>query len=204
MTAALQRSLTVLDDETARAADRYARALLEALPDDARAEAAADELEAVVALLGRLDGAEDLLACSLIGKQERLVQRVFGGRVSEPVEAFLHALARRGRLGLLRAATGRFRGSLHRRQGKVEATVVTAVELDAPVRQRVAAALSETLAAPVVLKTEVEESLLGGLLVRVGERVYDASIGGELRRLKDSLSRRVRETGSAPRGGTSE
>ncbi len=183
----------VLDPRTAALADVYAEALMDALEASADPEAIADELDSVVALLDGVDGAENLLTASLLSRTERtqLVRRVFDGRTSEPVAALLGVMARHDRLGQLRATAQRFRHLLNVRQGREEVTVITAVELDEDARREVADTLRETLARPCVLTWRTNSDLIGGLVFRIGERVYDGSVAGQLDRVRRRLARGI-------------
>ena len=171
----------------------YAEALLDQVEDDARAEEVAVELESLVGLLDANPGAEELLTAALLSVRERceLVLRVFHGRVSELMEAFLAVMARRDRLRLFRPVARQFRRLLDRRQGKVEVTLTTAIALSADQRRAAVKALHKALGAEPVLTTRVDTDLLGGAVVRTGDRVYDASVAAQLKRLSKNLSRRI-------------
>jgi len=167
----------------------YAEALLAAAPANAVAEDVAVELESLARLLDEWPEAARLLTVATIGKKQRceLVERVFAGRTSEPLAGLLAVLARNGRLELVGAIARRFRKLLHRRQGRVEVTVTTAFELDEPTRQAVAEMIEQMIRAEPLLTTRVDPDLLGGATVRVGDRVYDASIATSLSRLSRSM-----------------
>ncbi|HUT61846.1 MAG TPA: ATP synthase F1 subunit delta [Phycisphaerae bacterium] len=181
-------------------ADVYARALLELLVDDGQAEGASDELAAMVGLLDAEPDIERLLTVAPISAADRtgLISRAFRGRCSTMLANLLGVLARRDRLGLLRAISARFRLLLDRRQGKVEVTVRTAVELDEAQRQEVSEALARMLGAPPVLRTRVDPELIGGIAVTVEGRVYDASIGSQLEHMRRALVARAGEQGADP------
>jgi len=190
-----KRPASVMDPTAVSLADVYAEALLGALPDDAQAERVAEELAQLVGLLDELDGAADLLAGALLStdQRHRLIERVFTGRVCEPLEAVLDTLARRGRVGLLWAISHRYRRKLNARQGKVEVTVTTASALDDEQRQRVADAIAQAIEADPVLTTKVDPALLGGMCVRVGDRLFDASVATDLKRLRKAMADRIEE-----------
>lgn len=193
-----------MDPTSESLAGVYADALLSQLPSDSEAEEVAAELDAVVELLDTVEGFESLLTAALIPHQERceMITRIFHDRVSEPVEATLLVMASAGRLGLLRALRRVYGRKLHARQGKVEVTVTTAGPLDESSRRHVAEALGETLQAEPVIEYRVEKDLLGGMVVRVGDHVYDASVRAELRSLQTRLRREIRLDEASPEGLT--
>lgn len=167
----------------------YAEALLGLFPDNAAAEDVADELEALADMLSRTPGAAELLSTAVLGREDRqaLVQRVFGSRVSPMVGNFLGVLARRDRLGLLRAAAVQFRNLLNRREGKVEVVVTSAAPLDEGQKEAISRQLRELLGQEPLLTCQVDAGLIGGMQLRVGDRVYDASVAAYLRDLKKDL-----------------
>jgi len=184
---------TVMDPASVSAATVYVDALLGQLPSDSEAEEVARELDALVELLDEIDGFEPLLTAALIGAAERcdMVRRIFHDRVSEVVEALLIVMADAGRLGLLRTLRRVFRSKMCARQGKLEVTVISAVTLTDPQREHVRQALAEALHADCVLTCRVDPDLLGGMVVQVGDHVYDASIRSELRSVQARLRRDI-------------
>jgi len=192
---------SVMDPVSESLAAAYADALLGQVPSDVEAEEVAAELEAVVQLLDEIDGFESLLTAALLSSAERcaVVRRIFHGRVAEPVEAVLHVMARAGRLGLLRLLRRAFRSRLYRRQGKREVTVTTAAPLDEAQRRRTIHHLAETLACQPVVTFDVDEDLIAGMSVRMGDDVYDASVRAELAGLQERLRKEIRLEPTATR-----
>lgn len=184
---------TVMDPTSVSIAAVYADALLGQLPSNPEAEEVTEELDALVDLLDGIEGFEALLTAALISNDDRceMVQRIFHDRVSEVVEAVLIVMADAGRLGLLRTLRRVFRSKLNARQGKLEVTVISAVKLTDEQREHVRAALAESLKAEPVLTFRVDPDLLGGVVVHVGDQVYDASIRAELKTVQARLRRDI-------------
>ena len=175
-------------DAASQLADTYAEALLGVVADE-QADAVAAELEAVVDLMGRIDGFEQLLTGGRLSRRElsAVVRRVFEGRCSRAAAAFLSVLARRGRLSLLRRTVRSFRAMLDARQGKVAVVAATAAPLDADQQDHVRRSVAQVLGIEPIMKFTVDDGLLGGLVLRVGDRLYDASTAARLRRLAKQL-----------------
>ncbi len=180
---------TVLDPASGPLAREYVSALLTILADNPAAEDFAAELEAVLSMLDREATFEDLLVKAPLSQTQRmeLVNKVFRGRVGETLMGLLSVLVKHERLGLLRMIAQTFGQLLDHRMGKVPVTVTAAVPLDDSQRQQVEQALREALSATPVLKMNVDEKLLGGMVIRVGDRVYDASIRSQLDRMRQAL-----------------
>jgi F-type H+-transporting ATPase subunit delta len=181
---------SVMDAAEFPMADVYAGAVLANLPGGAEAEEAAVELSDLVRLLQETPSLDTLLFRLPISVVSRcgLVEKLFHGQCSPAVDGLLGVLTRRDRLGLLRVIARRFRDLLDRREGRVDVTVTTAVEMDEPLRRRVEQALAKKLGASPILRAVVDPSLLGGMVVSVGGRVYDDSIHTELERLRERVA----------------
>lgn len=192
MPAPTRQPSTVLDPEALGLSAVYAQALLENTPDDAQAGELVQELDALVALLDTMPQSQTLLSGLALDANHRniFVQRAFSGNVSGPIEALLGVMAAHGRLAILRETAHTLRRLLDQRMGKVEVTLTTALALDPGQQQEIELKLRETIGAPIVFKTRVDERILGGIVLRIGEQNYDASIAAELGRLKDSLHHR--------------
>ncbi len=184
---------TVMQPRMAALANIYARGLLETLPKNDHADEIADEIDAVVVLLDKIDGFETLLTRAMLSGEEReqLVERIFSGRVSEPVEAFITVLARRDRLFVLRAAAMKFRNLLNIRKGLMEVHVTTSKPLSEQRNAELSKTISEQLDSDVILIDHVDPNMLGGIVVRVGDRVFSASLAASIDKLSNRLARRI-------------
>lgn len=185
-----------------RIADIYAEALLGLSWEQGQAEQVADQLDALAEMLAEMPDVRDVLRVMSFNPHEsrQFVERTFRGRVDDRVADFIGVLARHGRLGLLSILPARFRQRLDRRKQKLPVTVTTAIPLEASQRETLIAALSESLGREVVLQTEVDRDLIGGLQVRVGDRVYDATLAGAVDEIRERLKRRGAGYGRAGTG----
>jgi F-type H+-transporting ATPase subunit delta len=111
-----------------------------------------------------------------------------GRRRLRPPRNLLALLIRRGRFDLLPDLIREFRRLNRRREGIVEATVTSAAPLDPAAVDAIAARLVDMTGQRVELSLAVDAGLLGGLQVRVGDRLIDASVRGRLERLRATLS----------------
>ena len=92
----------------------------------------------------------------------------------------------RGR-GARREVVSQLREEINAGQGRREVTVVSAVELTPAQRRAVADALGETFHTKTLLRTRVDPALIGGLVVQVGDDVYDVSVASHLERMHGRL-----------------
>jgi F-type H+-transporting ATPase subunit delta len=106
------------------------------------------------------------------------------GRCSDLFRGLCMVLLRNGRMDLLRGVAAAYSQLLDERAGRIPVRVVTAVELTEAQRQSLKQTLAEVLQHEPVLKVRVDPSLLGGLLVQVGDRVIDTSVRTRLETLR--------------------
>jgi F-type H+-transporting ATPase subunit delta len=103
------------------------------------------------------------------------------------VRNFLEILARRARLGLLGEIAAQFHRRVDAERGVAVARVTTAVPLDADQQALVGTRLAARFGKQVTIETNVDPSILGGVVAQVGDEVIDGSVRGRLERLRRSL-----------------
>jgi F-type H+-transporting ATPase subunit delta len=174
-------------------ARRYALALYQEA--EARGAVAPTD-EDVQALREVLDGSRELTALfeSPIvprEKKEAVVTKLFEGRVGELTLRFVRLLLEKEREDLLPVVVRAYGALRDQRLGIVEAHVRTARPLGAGEAQALERTLAERTGKQVRLRTEVDPALVGGLVVRIGDRVYDRSVRHQLGLLREQLRRRA-------------
>lgn len=100
-------------------------------------------------------------------------------------------LVRKNRTALAVEITSQFEDLLEAQRGVSRARAVTAVPLGSAERDALARRLREQTGKEVLLETEVDPELLGGVVVQIGDRLIDASTRARLRALRESLIRAV-------------
>jgi F-type H+-transporting ATPase subunit delta len=172
-------------------ATRYATALFELARERDALDAVAADL---AALEGMLDGSGDLdrlIASPVLSReaQGRAVAAVAErAGLGEVVRNFLGLLAQKRRLLALRAIAREFRARLAAHRGETSAEVISAAPLDEAEIARLRESLGRFAGKKVTLATSVDPSLLGGLVVRVGSRMVDASLRTKLRQLEQVMT----------------
>ena len=183
---------TVLDTGAEQLGKTYARALIGA----AKTAGVADQ---VIAQLGQL--VDDYLgkspelraafASPRIDEADkvRVIERIFADEFNPVLVKFLKVMAARDRLGYIAAVRVAAETIHDEMMGRVVAVVTTAVPLDDSLRTQVAAQLGALMNKEVRLKESVDPDLIGGMIIRVGDRVFDSSVANQL----DKMARRTRE-----------
>jgi F-type H+-transporting ATPase subunit delta len=107
--------------------------------------------------------------------------------VGEPARNLVRLLIERGRLGVLADLVATYDVLTDRDSGVIRATVTTAVAADDDLSTRITAALSKKLGAAVQTEVHQDPSILGGLVIRIGDRVIDNSLRTRLQQLRTAL-----------------
>jgi F-type H+-transporting ATPase subunit delta len=106
----------------------------------------------------------------------------------EALQRFLTVLADQGRLMALSSIADQFEHLRAEHEQRVEVNVTSAYELDSQQETKLANALKKRLNREISITTQVDKSLIGGVILRAGDTVIDGSVRGRLNRLSDALT----------------
>jgi F-type H+-transporting ATPase subunit delta len=179
------------------AADRVAKVYAQAIVEAADTAGCRREVLAELGSLARdvlpkVPDAAVVFSSPKVSAEEkgRIIDRIAGGRMQATTTNALHVLARHGRLGMLPAVVAAAERLADERDGKRQATFTTAVPLDAADQARIVAETEKALAATLVPAFVVDPAIIGGLVVRVGDTIYDQSVATGLTRIGGRLQQR--------------
>ncbi len=171
-------------------AGRYAAALY-AQADDTRAlDATVDEMQALGRLIDQSPELRRLLDSPLIDVTQARTAAVAvlqDQKFSELIQHFVGVVANNRRLGALREIVASFAALVASKRGVVVAKVVSAHPLSDVQREQLRARMIEAGYGTVNIEDSVDPSLLGGLVVRIGARLYDTSLKSRLQRLQYAM-----------------
>jgi F-type H+-transporting ATPase subunit delta len=165
----------------------YAKALVASAEKTGQTDRVVEELEAVVAdVFEKLPRVSAAFLSPRLANAEKvqMIDRAFAGKVSPLVVTFLKVLSAHGRMDSLRAVARTARKLLNEMRGRVEVEVRTAAPLSNPLREQIATRLAATLGKEIVLQAKVDPELLGGVVVRVGDTLYDGSLSSKLQNMR--------------------
>lgn len=170
------------------AARRYAEAAFELATRDGALDAWADGLRLAAGIAAQEEAARviDNPAIPLAERQAAL-DALLGGRVPDGVRNLARLLATRGRFETMTQVAGHYDRLLNRQRGVVEAVVTSAEPLTPDETEAVRRKVEHMTGTRVQLRSEVDTALIGGLTVRVGDQLLDASVRGRLERLRHEL-----------------
>ncbi len=172
-------------------AGRYARALFIITERRRETVAALEDLKGVRDLLATGSAVSSFLASPQVRMPDKrkLLGNALDGRALRSVAVFTDLLLRKKRLNLLPDVTRQFEALVEKLQGIRRAHVVSAVPLDEADSGRLHATLESYTRSKIRLTYEVDPAVLGGALVRIGDRVVDRTV----RTLLDSIAFHLHE-----------
>ncbi|TYB74226.1 ATP synthase F1 subunit delta [Bizionia gelidisalsuginis] len=169
----------------ARAAIRYAKAMLSLAKDQNSAEAVSNDMKLFAKTIAQSQDLSDMLQSPVIGatiKKSALLE-IFKNSNTLTVNLIDTLIANR-RLSLLENVALQYVKLYDESRGMQEATVTTAVALTEELTAKVSAKVKALTGKDAELINIIDESILGGFILRVGDLQYNASIANQLSKLK--------------------
>jgi F-type H+-transporting ATPase subunit delta len=185
---------TVFDSDEQHVGEVYARALLGACQDSKNIDDIVEQLDSLVSdVLDKNAKVEHALINPKMSVEDKwgMIDRVFSGKMNPTLLTFLKVLARRQRLGSLRAVQKAASELRDQMAGRIRVQATVAKELDASATSALIESLKKAFQKDVRLTTKVDPSILGGLIVRVGDTVLDGSVDGQLAALRKTVGQRA-------------
>jgi F-type H+-transporting ATPase subunit delta len=169
-------------------ARRYAEAAFELARRDGTLGRWQDDLRVAADLAAdpALAGVLDNPAVAFLSRRE-VLEKLLGHRVSPEVLNLTLLLAKRGRISALPAVVAEYKRLVDHERGVVVATVTSAMPLEPAELESIGARIREITQAQVELDVRDDPELIGGITVRIGDRLIDASVRGRLERLRDRI-----------------
>lgn len=168
----------------------YAKALIGAAEKAGVTDRVVAELDSLVSdVLARLPSLTATLESPKVpfDVKSAMLDKAFRGKMSDETLHFLKVLTRRGRFDCIRAVRQAVRKIVNDLRGRIEVLLTSAQPIDAATRDLVVAKLRTALGREIDLRTKVDPHVLGGMVLRVGDTVYDGSLANQLSRLRTEL-----------------
>lgn len=173
-------------------ARRYAKALLLIGKEDGNAETYREELGGFASLLGENPNLEQALTNPLyeFGQRRKILDTLLEKMSPSKVfTSFIMLLFDKRRIGFVADINGFYGRYADELKGVARANLVSATELPDETVEKIRAALSKRTGKDIILETEQDPSLIGGIVTRIGDLVLDGSIKTQLLNMSESLKR---------------
>lgn len=175
---------------SASVTEPYAEALMSIAQSGNFVDQAAENVEFILSILKESDEFNALISNPLIKGESKkaVIRQVTEGRVEAVFSNFLMLLVDRRRIFLLESVCRQFQAMVRELRNTVLAEVTSTIELNEAQQETVKQKVqSMTNANAIELEMKVDPDLLGGVIIKIGSQVLDASIRGQLRRINASL-----------------
>ncbi len=172
------------------AARPYAKAVYELASESNSIDSWGDALANLAGVVNDSQIAE-MLSSPDMSKQQKgeLVIQVMGDNLNQQQQNLVKLMAENSRLVLMSDVLEQFEVARAKAENKIEAEVVSAFELSAEQTDELINTLKNKLGCDVTLTTTVDESLIGGVIIKAGDTIIDASMKSQLDSLAISLAR---------------
>jgi F-type H+-transporting ATPase subunit delta len=176
-------------------AETYAGALFDLAQQAQAAQVVRDDLERVARVVAEHPELSALLKHRTIDLSRRAatINNVFAADVHSLTLRFLLILNRRQRMAELPGIAHAFDQMLKAHRGQVDVQVTTARALPADQIDSIAAQLSTAIGSQAIVHTHIDPALIGGIKIRIGDRVIDASVARQLQTLARKLTDKSHE-----------
>ncbi|MCY4779842.1 F0F1 ATP synthase subunit delta [Sphingobacterium sp. UT-1RO-CII-1] len=167
-------------------ASRYAKSLIELAEEQNNLDAVKSDVEAVISILKSNSELLAVLKNPIIAvdKKQNILAAIFKDKANQLIVAFFNILVSKGRSNILLDIMEEFIREYNEKKGIVKATVTSATVLSETNLAELQNKITQEVNAQVILKNIVDPTLIGGFIVRVGDRQIDVSIAGKLNKLE--------------------
>ncbi len=168
-----------------RAAIRYAKATLDFAVEQKAADKVEADMRTIAATIGENPELQQLLASPVIKNEvkKNTLASIFSGS-QEITLGLVNTLAANKRIDLFQEVAYKYIIQYEKMKGEEVAVVTTAVPLTAALEKKILAKVKELTGSKVSLENKIDESIVGGFVLRIGDLQYDASVANKLNTLK--------------------
>jgi F-type H+-transporting ATPase subunit delta len=160
----------------------YGLSLFEVAQEASQVKEILDELSQVCELMDQFPGFQNLLGSPVLSKEERvkLVEEDFHGQINPYLLNFLKLLAESGRMSHLKEIADEYRSLYYEQENIQEVTAVTAVAMPKELQEKLAQKLEKSSGKKILLRNQVDPSVMGGVALKVGNRQMDGTVKARL------------------------
>ncbi len=174
-------------------ASRYAKSLIDLAEEQNALEKVKGDIEFFINTLRKNSTLQAVLKNPIIGldKNSAILTAIFGNKVHKVILEFFRIVVRKGRSEILYATAREFINEYNRRKNIVSATITSASELSEENKKQIETLISQTTKGQVLLTAKVNPDLIGGFILKVDDKQFDASISSQLNKLKKEFDQKV-------------
>jgi F-type H+-transporting ATPase subunit delta len=171
----------------------YAKALFAAAEKADALDQIVGELEELIdVVIAKYPKLVDVLVSGMFSSDNKvqMIDRALAGKAHPLLLNFLKVLAQHDRAYVMKSVREEFRKLYDKKRGLVQVKIVTAAPMSESQKTAVTGRMKTILGGEPILRTEVDPSLIGGIVAQVGDVVFDGSVAANLARLREQLINR--------------
>ena len=123
-----------------------------------------------------------------IDERKETIQSIYGGKISPEMMNFLKIILDKRRASEIFDIKNEFQVAVHRHNNILEATVISAVAISEEQSEKIKKSLKVVTGNEILIKNKVDETLIGGVVIYIGDKVIDGSVKKKLSDLKEELA----------------
>jgi F-type H+-transporting ATPase subunit delta len=172
--------------EGTRVAARYAKSFIDLTMEQGLLEQAYADMKLVAEVAAENPELISLLKSPIIktDKKQAVLKEIFGSKINKVTSAYLQLITGRRRETYLPQVAEEFINQYKEKKKILTAVIITANGIDDNIRQRVMDLVKDSSNTEVVLQEKINKAIIGGFILRVGDKQVDASIARKLNNLK--------------------
>lgn len=115
------------------------------------------------------------------------VEKIFKGKLSDYIVYFLKVLLDNDRQAAIVEINDALVALVDQLNNRQKVTVITSTELDSSVKEKLASKLKQVMKKDIIMSEHIDASILGGVIIKVGDTVIDGSLAKDLKNIKNNL-----------------
>lgn len=169
-----------------KAANRYAKSLLELAVEQGQIEQVYEDMQKVSETVSASRDLQVMLNSPIIkpDQKARVLAEVFGGKIGEMAFKFINLITDKGREGLLGGIAGAYIIQYKAFKNVSQAEVISAAPLSEESKKKIEEMLQKLAPGMAELKETIDPNVIGGYILKVGDQMLDASVSSQLRELR--------------------
>jgi F-type H+-transporting ATPase subunit delta len=173
-----------------KVASRYAKSLIDLAIEKNALEEIKNDMELFIKTCKASTELQAVLKNPIISldKKINILKQLFGGKVNPVTSSFFDIMVNKGRSKILYGTAKEFINQYNIHKGIIKAVVESATELSADAEKQIIATVEKATGKKVILEKRVDANLIGGFVLTVGDKQFDASILKNLKGLRKDFS----------------
>lgn len=176
--------------KSSKVAYRYAKSLLEIAAEQGKTDSVLGDMNFLLEINKESRDFEMLIQSPIVNSDKKnVIFEIIFEQFEAVSMAFLKLITKNGREGLLPEIAEAFAALVRESKGIVSVSLISAAPLDASTKDAITKKVQGLVSGQLAIEEKIDESLIGGFVVRMGDTQIDASVASQFNKLKQRLTR---------------